>query len=105
MSSVDGAPRKRSIPCVYCAGEHESAAELKECWQRSQGKEAVPTDELPPLDSYDDGEMSPSQPFETAAPRRSPAPHPPAPKSPAAQPSAAPRRVQAAVAHTVPVVR
>ena len=54
MSLSDEAPRKRGIPCVYCAGEHESALELKACWQRNQGKEVAPTDDAPPPDSYDD---------------------------------------------------
>ena len=71
MSSVDDAPRKRGIPCVYCAGEHESALELKACWQRNQGKEVAPTDDAPPLDSYDDAfETADDEVFEVAPTRR-----------------------------------
>ncbi|MEQ1703725.1 MAG: hypothetical protein ABMA25_26770, partial [Ilumatobacteraceae bacterium] len=68
MSSVDGAPRKRGIPCVYCAGEHQNAAELKDCWQRNQGKEVAGSDDLPPVESYDDGGLFVDDSYEFAPP-------------------------------------
>ena len=36
--TLDPAPRRRTIACVYCAGEHTSTAEVRECWQRSDGE-------------------------------------------------------------------
>ncbi len=40
--------RTLSIPCVYCGGSHGSAADVRDCWQRAGGVEAVPTDDAAP---------------------------------------------------------
>ncbi len=42
------AARTLSIPCVYCGGSHGSAAEVRDCWQRTGGVEAVADDHAPP---------------------------------------------------------
>ncbi|CAB4363775.1 MAG: AAA family ATPase [Actinobacteria bacterium] len=39
--TLDPSPRRRAIACVYCGGEHTSADEVRECWQRSGGEAVV----------------------------------------------------------------
>ena len=92
---------------MYCAGEHQNPAELKDCWQRNQGKEVVASDDLPPVDSYDDGGLFADDSYEFVPPRQfSARPSAPSRTSFAPPPSPAPQRiVQSAPSQTVPVVR
>ena len=73
---LDDLPRRRGIACVYCGGEHASGDEVRACWQRNQGKEAVPAadDRVPDPGSY--------APSDDAAP---PAPLPAADTAPRAR--------------------
>ena len=44
----------RALPCVYCGGTHASPAEIRDCWQRSEGVEVevrVEEGETPPVTS------------------------------------------------------
>lgn len=34
----------RALPCVYCGGTHASPADIRACWERSEGVEVVPAE-------------------------------------------------------------
>ncbi|MEX1104801.1 MAG: ATP-dependent DNA helicase UvrD2 [Ilumatobacteraceae bacterium] len=40
-----------AISCVYCGDTHAGTAEVRACWQRTQGVEAAPRDEAPQLEA------------------------------------------------------
>lgn len=48
-----------AISCVYCGSTHDGTAEVRACWQRTQGVEVVARDEAPLLEAPDEPAAQP----------------------------------------------
>ncbi len=96
--------RRAAIACVYCGGAHDTGAEVRQCWERSGGKEVVaPAEpELFPPEPADDDHPEPD-----FLPRRSNDPPAHAPAHRPADAPAAPvaRRASPLVAPDGPIRR
>jgi hypothetical protein len=38
----------RALPCVYCGGTHASPADIRACWERTEGVEVEQTEIVEP---------------------------------------------------------
>ncbi|MFM2076794.1 MAG: hypothetical protein RJA49_684, partial [Actinomycetota bacterium] len=65
----------RALPCVYCGGTHASPAEIRECWQRSEGVE---------VEAQLDLEVATPTPSPSPSPSPAPAPSGPVDRGPLA---------------------